>query len=336
MRTKFSLWQHLFIAVLAWSVGVGKLNAQQTNNFLNRIIYPNDYYFALPMYNPAFTGDASQPSISASYRNTQSNLDVNPYTLNFFAQGAVPSLKSGIGINFQYHKFDDTYVNQAQERLPTNKRQMNIGLMYSYMFEVGEISVLRIGLGASLLHYRNTPFVFQGPSPQPIVPVNERFFKPSFDIGLSANVKDFYGGIAVKYFNEPRFKFAEPGAEDIIRRNAYIHAGYRLGLLQDMLVLRPAVMVNPLSTGSGFGQGSQPYVDLSLLASFKDFLFAGATYKINDDPFNLSLLGGIRVGNTAQINASYHFPKKNTPDGNTRFEVSLALFLRSNYYDEDF
>jgi hypothetical protein len=308
---------------------------QQFGNLFNRVIYANDYYFALPMYNPAFAGDPNQPAIGLSGSFGKAPQDIKPMTANIFAHGAIPSLNSGIGLVMQYHKFDDTYIvgaGASQQTFPTNKRLLNLGLIYSYKFEVGDISVLKLGLGASLLHFKSDQIQpSQGPSSQPIQAVNERTFKPSFDIGLSANILDFYAGLAIKYFNQPRFKFFEPGMENIFYRSAYIHAGYRWALLQDKLVLRPAVMVNPLATqnSGGFGTGSQPFVDLSLLVSYKDIVFAGTSYKINDDPFFLSLLLGARLGKVFQTTLSYHLPKKNTIDGYSRLEASLGFFLQS-------
>jgi len=331
-------YQKFFLVVSVifalFSVNTQILAQQQAGNLFNRVIYSNDYYFALPMYNPAAAGDANQPSIGVSGSFGKVPPDSKPLNTNFFVHGAIPSLKSGIGLTMQYHKFDDTYLvgaGASQQTFPTNKRLLNLGLIYSYMFEVGEISKLKIGLGASLLHFKTDQIqTFQGPSSQPVLAANERFFKPSFDIGLSATILDFYAGLAVKYFNQPSFKFYEPGMENIFYRSAYIYAGYRWGILEDKLVLRPAVMVNPLARNTGgFGAGSDPYVDLSLLVSYNDIVFAGTSYKINDDPFFLSLIVGTRLGKVFQTTFSYHLPKKNTVDGFSRLEASLGFFLQS-------
>lgn len=311
------------------------LRAQQITNFFNRVIYPNDYYFSLPMYNPAFTGDETQPSVSVTGRMQQSPQEVNPYTIQAMAQGFAPSLKSGFGFALQYHKFDDSFYGGTQ-LYPTNKRLLNIGLMYSYMFEVGEISILKLGLGASLLHFKSDEtYIVQFPAPQPSVLLNERTFKPAFDVGLSANILDFYVGVSVKYFNEPKFKFFEPGTENVFYRNAYIVAGYKWALLQNRLIIRPSVMVNALTRSNNFGNtGGGAFFDASLLFSYKDITFAGTSYKVNDDPFFLSFLAGVRLKKTSQFTFSYHLPKNSATKGYTRFEAGISFFLQQSRFEE--
>lgn len=313
------------------------LEAQQSNNFLNRVIYSNDYYFSLPMYNPAFTGEDTQPSISISGRTQQSPQEVNPYTVQALAQGFAPSLKSGFGFALQYHKFDDIFYNGLQQQIPTNKRLFNMGLLYSYMFEVGEVSVLKLGLGASLLHFKSDEIYYSSPSSVSVVAVNERTFKPSFDVGLSATLLNFYIGVSVKYFNEPKFKFYEPGLESTFSRSSYITAGYRLPLLQDRLIIRPSIMVNPLSrnNGNSFGNNGGTFFDASVLFSYKDIAFAGTSYKLNDDPFYLSLLVGARLNKTYQFTFSYHLPKKSFTEGYSRYEASIGLYLQSSRYAKE-
>jgi len=311
------------------------LKAQQLTNFFNRVIYANDYYFSLPMYNPAFTGDETQPSVSITGRMQQSPQEVNPYTIQALAQGFAPSLKSGFGFALQYHKFDDNFYGGTQ-LYPTNKRLLNMGLLYSYMFEVGEISVLKLGLGASLLHFKSDEvFSVQVPAPQPTVALNERTFKPAFDIGISANILDFYVGVSVKYFNEPKFKFFEPGTESTFFRNSYITAGYKWALLQNRLIIRPAVMLNALARNNNFGNtGGGVFFDASVLFSYKDIAFAGTSYKVNDDPFFMSFLAGVRLKKTSQFTFSYHLPKNSAAKGYTRFEAGIGFFLQQSRFEE--
>lgn len=98
-------------------------------------------FYAAPMYlNPAFAGSALAPRITANYRNQWPAI-TNYVTTMVALDHFIEKYNSGIGLMIQSD-------NQGQGRIQST----DIGLQYSYQFQVSEESFVRLGLQGSYVN----------------------------------------------------------------------------------------------------------------------------------------------------------------------------------------
>lgn len=301
---------------------------QAQNNFFNRVIYMHHYPSEQFMYNPAFAGDITQPAIQFGTRIERtdgSNLDTNPdpFTLNFNAQTPLQGLNSGIGLNFQYHRFDDSYVSGTQ-RLPTDKRLLSIKGAYAYTLNPGDDIYLQFGLAVGGIHFRTneSPPNVIGGGTQVVTAINENRMKITTDIGAAFFYKDFYAGFAVANFNQPEFRFFDVGRTFTFFRQLYISSGYDFNFA-GKFHLSPSVMINPLLQQNS--NQNLLFLDASLWFNYDKRFFVGSSYRINDGLFIVPLSAGVRLG-SIYLGGSYFFTEKTTQLTN-RLEFNLAFYL---------
>jgi len=98
-------------------------------------------FYAAPQYlNPAFAGSALAPRITANYRNQWPAI-TSYVTSMVGVDHYIEKFNSGIGLLIQND-------NQGQGRIQST----DIGLQYSYQFQVGEESFIRLGLQGSYVN----------------------------------------------------------------------------------------------------------------------------------------------------------------------------------------
>src|SRR5436190_21599462 len=112
---------------------------------LSRMVFAQDpqftQFYAAPLYlNPAFAGSALAPRITANYRNQWPAI-TNYVTTMVSFDHYFDKYNSGVGLLIQND-------NQGQGRIQST----DIGLQYSYQFQVSESSFVRLGLQGSYVN----------------------------------------------------------------------------------------------------------------------------------------------------------------------------------------
>ena len=112
---------------------------------LSRMAFAQDpqftQFYAAPLYlNPAFAGSALAPRITANYRNQWPAI-TNYVTTLVGIDHFIEKYNSGVGLLIQND-------NQGQGRIQSTE----IGLQYSYQFQVSESSFVRLGLQGSYVN----------------------------------------------------------------------------------------------------------------------------------------------------------------------------------------
>ena len=299
----------------------------QTTTVQDRVVYMSEYYNNMLMYNPAYTGDLSQANVGFSNRFGKETADIKPLTFNFFAHTKSFDLNSGFGIKAHYHKFDDKFINQQNAGEKTDKRIIEIGGLYSYEMPLFEIASVAIATNVSALHYQSKARNFNNPTGTVSQVQNERFFKMNIDLGLLFKMQDFRFGMSVVNSNEPTFTFTSSGFDTkTFRRQVYLNTSYKFGI-NDMIYIEPNIMMHSY-TGTT-ARNLKPLLDFSLLLRYKNHFYAGTSYKLNNAPYNMSLMFGGRF-NSIQVSAAYNLVGKKYDSSNySRIELMLAFYLQS-------
>ncbi|MEZ4885433.1 MAG: PorP/SprF family type IX secretion system membrane protein [Chitinophagales bacterium] len=278
-----------------------------------RIDYFTDYHLNPIFYNPAFAGEESHPMIGVSGRNLKNGVS-EPYSFQGFIHGQIEAIKSGVGLMVNYHSFGDIY----------KRRQMKVGLLYSYTIQAGEKGRFKLGLNSSLLHY-NSNFVPNSGSVD-VVKTNESFFKFNLDGSVLYLNGDFYMGATIFHTNEPNFEFYNIGGNNRFQKEAYLSMGTQIGVNEN-ITLHPAAMLNfSLNQFSG-SFNNQGYIDLSLLAKFHDKYLAGISYKMNQPPYKIALTAGVKLAEKYQVAATYHLKQSANYLNRSRVGVTFNYFL---------
>ena len=194
--TKLPMQHFLFIVLFLLTTSSFAQSA-----FELRYPHMSDYFNEMVLYNPAYAGDRSQPWIAASGRTVKRPNEVNPVSGNFFVHGLVESINSGIGLAFQYHRFDDYYTaanstGQNLGQFPTNKELWKIGLLNNYALNTDFLDA-RLGVNVGLLHFQSDQVPIS--TQQSPVALNETYFKFNFDLGVLFVIGDFDLGLALNH-----------------------------------------------------------------------------------------------------------------------------------------
>jgi type IX secretion system PorP/SprF family membrane protein len=99
-------------------------------------------FYAAPLYlNPAFTGSALAPRLTANYRNQWPSISANFVTSSFSIDHFFEKVNSGVGLLV-------TNDTQGVGRL----KSTDVGLTYSYMFRLDEQTNVRFGMQGSYVN----------------------------------------------------------------------------------------------------------------------------------------------------------------------------------------
>jgi len=300
-----------FFAFLFFLLAGSQLNAQTTGL---RIPYFTDYHLNPIYYNPAFTGEEGQAKMGLSGRSIKSGAS-EPVSFQGFIQGQVEAIESGLGLMVNYHSFGDEF----------KRRQLKIGLLYSYTIQAGDKGRFKLGLNSSLLHY-NSNFVPSGSGSVDVIKSNESFFKFNMDGSILFLSGDFYMGVTMFHVNEPRFEFYNIGSSNRFQKETYISLGQAIRLNEN-ISLHPAAMINFTLNQFSTSFNNQGYIDVSVLARFHDRYMAGVTYKMNQTPYNFAVMAGVKLAEKYQIAATFHLKESSNFTNRSRVGLTLNYFL---------
>lgn len=299
----------------------------QTSLARERVTYMSEYYNNMPMYNAGYTGDLSQPNVGFSNRFGRESISIKPLTFNFFAHTKSANLNSGFGIKAQYHHFDDKFTIGANIGEKTNKRIIEIGGLYSYEMPLFDIASICLGTNISALHYQTRSQNFANPTGTTSQVQNERFFKMNIDLGILLKLQDFRFGMSVVNSNEPQFVFTSSGYDTkIFRRQVFLNTSYTFAL-NNTFYIEPNIMMHSFTGATA--RNLKPLLDFTFLLRYKKYFYVATSYKLNNAPYNMSLMFGGRF-NSIQISTAYNIlGKKYTSSNYSRIELMLALYLQS-------
>ncbi len=341
--------QH-FIVLLAglfWgSTIISQVQAQNAINQVDRVGFMTEYYWHMPSYNPAFTGESSLPSIllSAGFGKEYDN---KPRTFNLLAHGHIESATSGVGVKAFYHKFDDKISatgTSGSVGKDSNRNILELAFLYSYKMDIGDNGYFRFGAAMAALHYEsglvpNTPTTT---TTTQVSVNNEKYFKPKIDFGLMVRYYGFYTGVSMVNANEVKFQFATGGTGangQNFRRTGFVTLGYDLRLSEDRIGISPSMMLNFLagSNGNNFDKAA---INVNLLLDYNQLAYLGFSYKANDPPyiFNSPYYGSIILGGRLSdfhISMAYNLTKSVYSESYARIEATLGLFLGGRYYEDE-
>lgn len=189
-------------------------------------------FYAAPQYlNPAFAGSALAPRITGNYRNQWPAI-TNYVTTMIGVDHYIDKLNSGVGLLIQSD-------NQGQGRIQST----DIGLQYSYQFQVSESSFVRLGLQGSYVNrninyfglttgdqFTDQGFITGSVSGDPTLqggsPKNKYL---DFSTGGLFYSDWFWIGAAAHHINRPDQGFFV-GGRDRLPVKGSIHAGLRIPL----------------------------------------------------------------------------------------------------------
>lgn len=310
----------------------------QSSIFGERLPYMAQYYFNQLLYNPAYAGESSQPSIGISGRMGEergnSNFLVKPRTAQLFMQGEIKELAQleqlnmGLGMVAQYHKYDDRF-QRGTEVFSSNNRLLKIGVVNSYRTSIQDIIDVRIGFQVGLLHYQSDELPNTGSINPPVTQIlNERFFKPVIDIGFLFMLDNLRVGMAINSANEPEFDFFSTGFARKFRREGYFTASYEW-VITPYWYLQPSMMFQTLLNNQNAFSRIRPrsLADFSVQVNYFDTVFMGLSYRVGDAPFRGSIMVGGRLADTYQLSLAYQFKKRNTSN-HSRIEATLGFYLQ--------
>ena len=326
--------KHIILSLFILSFLSEKTMAQCSGTYFEpRTRQLTEYFLNQPIYNPAFAGQSNLPTIGIATRVSNSpilngfNIDLQPFSVAAFAHGNLNE-RVGIGLMVNYDDFRDG----------ADRRTLQLGVMQNYLWELGEDLEFRLGLNASLLHYRSFCANINGFfNPAPVLPRNEANFKFNTDIGVLIKYKKALLGLSINHANEPQFQFFSNTTERF-RRETYITASYELDVIENVFTVVPSLMLNTLVGNRGFYNFSRNYTNLNILLKYKEIGFVGLSYKTQDMPYEYALTIGGRVADTWQLSTTFNF-KNNDLVGSSindysRIEASLGIFL--NRADEGY
>lgn len=296
----------LIVGLLIWSL----MGNAQTGT---QVPLMAEYYWNQLLYNPAFAGEQSQPSIGLSGRFNKVNGDQQP-AINAFAHTELEAINSGVGFVNQYHDLGGMCT--------ANLWQM--GLVHNFKFPLGEVGHARIGANYSLLHYKNER------SPTNLCQeqtTNEAFFKFNMDLGVVFSIQKFYGGFGIKHINEPNFNFFGNTALGRFDRAAFMTAAYRLEF-GTRYTLTPSLIVNQELRNN---LNNSTLFAANVLFDYNKVVFGGITYFANDPGYHFSINAGGRIAQKYQLSAAYAFKKS---DSRTRFELTFGILLKKGEEEE--
>lgn len=319
----------IIVLLLIFSVVIGLKQdswAQFTAINNNQLNHVSQYYFSQVVYNPAYTGDYSQPMLGLS-TNLGKQGESRPSSFNLVGHTFIENANSGVGLAASYQ----TYDNEYEERL------LKLGFLFAYEFKIGSNGGFRVGFNTGVLHYNsrrpsnwNNPW---NPNPAPIVSLNERFFKYNMDFGALFHFGGLRAGVGLNHSNEPRFTFASPGFDQVFYRQAYASISYEFEVWNDRLKIQPNVFFNQRMGGQRFVFSTSPLrLDAGVLVTFDNRYFTGVHYKTNQAPYRYSVMVGMQF-NRYMLALNYDIKNHSRP-GYSQFGITWGLKFADWVYED--
>lgn len=256
-----------------------------------------DPQFSLYMYNPLYYNPAAAGSEGVSRLQLTHRTQYLGYQPTIAGDGGAQStqllsfnmplakIKSGIGIYALNDKLGAN-VNQA------------VQVSYAYRMALKN-GTLALGVQAGLFNKGiNYGELFRPGEPgDPGIPTGRvGQAKPDISAGIYYNTTDYWLGVSVTHLNAATYSFITDRSTDPLDRNAYLTAGYRLGIGYDIDV-QPSILVQ-YSTA---GRVKASAVTANIIGTYDNRIWAGLGYRLGDAVMatagiNLMRNNALRVG----------------------------------------
>lgn len=269
IRTVYRL---TFLLLLA---GAGPTLAQQEPQ-LSMYMY-NPLY-----YNPAAAGSEGVSRIQLTqrtqylgYQSIGSNDEAvqNSQVLSF--NMPLAGIKSGIGIYVLNDKAGPN-INQS------------VQASYAYRLPL-KSGTLALGVQAGLFNKGFDFGLFRPEVPDPLVPSGRvTQARPDFAAGVYYNTTDYWVGVSLNHINRAEYTLGTATSTLPLNPNAYLTAGYRLGIGYD-IDIQPSILIQ-YSTLGGI-RDSQ--ATLNVVGTYANRFWAGVGYRLQESAL---FTGGINFG----------------------------------------
>ncbi len=278
IRTVYRL---TFLLLLA---GAGPTLAQQEPQ-LSMYMY-NPLY-----YNPAAAGSEGVSRIQLTqrtqyfgYQSIGSSDDAvqNSQVLSF--NMPLAGIKSGIGIYVLNDKAGPN-INQS------------VQASYAYRLPL-KSGTLALGIQAGLFNKGFDYGLFRPDVPDPLVPSGRvTQARPDFAAGVYYNTTDYWVGLSVNHLNRAEYTLGSATSTLPLNPNAYLTAGYRLGVGYD-IDIQPSILIQ-YSTLGGI-RDSQ--ATLNVVGTYANRFWAGVGYRLQESAI---VTGGINFGRANALRVGY-------------------------------
>jgi len=292
------------------------LAGAQQNTAYNKYIFNNLYI------NPAYAGYKGDLYLQSFYKSQWTGFSGAPASFALAADGAINSLKVGLGLIFS----SDNIGAQSYVSAYGN---------YAYHIQMGEDPDTRLSFGLGLGFIQNgidgnkLNGVENGDSTIPLT--FESVLLPDARAGVMYSDRGFFAGfsmdnIIAQYFKKDNSIFAI-----VPKPHYYLTFGGLVALNEDTK-LKPSVLFSDYQAGL-------KSVDVGLAVCFVNRLWLGATYRADITDASMpgaglqkdnSITATISVVATDNIRLGYAFDYSTTALGNTNYgshELSLGIYL---------
>lgn len=248
--------------VFAGTVSYAQQDPQFTQNMFNRLYT-----------NPGYAGTSNGICATALHRQQWVGFDGRPVTTVVNIDGTVKFLHGGLGLSILSDKLGAQYSG-------------GVKLSYSYHLKLGG-GILGLGLEGGILFNTldgsSLNAIQQGD--QNIVGSNQGGVAPDLGFGVYYTTDKLYAGISANHLIGPTLEFADgnSSSEVEIARHFYAMAGYTWDV-SPTFALKPSVFVKTDAASAQF--------DLNLNVMWKNMVWAGASYRIDDA---VAILAGVQL-----------------------------------------
>ena len=201
----------------------------------------SQFYSSILFLNPAYTGTAHIPRISASYRNQAPALGSPFVTYNAAYDVPVEILGGGLGVNLS---------NDVQGSGTMNRT--SVDALYAYHLAVTSKITISAGFQASYSYrlLRTSDFImpdgldpsgtYQGHM-ESISDQNRGY--PDFAVGFLAYNRNIYGGVSMHHLTKPNMSLSKSQQQPLPRKLT-VHGGMYISIYEKRLG-REALKLNP-------------------------------------------------------------------------------------------
>ncbi|MFD2572406.1 type IX secretion system membrane protein PorP/SprF [Spirosoma soli] len=307
---------------------------------LSRMVFAQDpqftQFYAAPLYlNPAFAGSALAPRITANYRNQWPAI-TNYVTTMVGLDHYFDKVNSGVGLLIQND-------NQGQGRIQSTE----IGLQYSYQFQVSETSFIRLGLQGSYVNrninyfglttgdqFTDRGFITGSVSGDPIFNSSPKNQYLDFSTGGLFYSDWFWIGAAAHHINRPNQDFFVNNQNRLPIKGSF-QAGLRIplggftGLVDEMdreISFSPVILYKFQGKYDQLDLGAYlTYAPLTVGAYYRGIPFKKYNQTINNHDA-VALLAGYRMDKFS-IGYSYDVTVSTLGNSGGSHELSLSYIF---------
>lgn len=311
--------------------------------------YYNQYILNTFIINPAVAGIENYTDVKLSYRHQWTGINGAPVTTYCTIQGPLhkstdergdPTSVHPNGSNPRGSDYWKTYtaadphagvgLTILNDRTgPLNR--FSLTAAYAYHLPLTQTMSMSAGVAAGVQNMSlNTGLLYFGQNSNIDPAISGtgiiHRWKPDINAGVWLYSKSFFGGVAAQNVVPSDFTFDN----DTVKKQAgrlvphlFITAGYRFLLNEDINFL-PSLMVKYLQPGV-------VNYDVNVKAQFRDFLWAGASYRYKD---GFSAMIGLNINST--FNISYAYDQTTSalrPVVGPSHEILVGFLIGNNWGD---